>query len=213
MQWHAVIKREDDVWINLKNTTGISDRFMCINLVFESDRICWTKNMPFFRSVQSVFISIYYILSSALSKYLCWFERLSKMKHLESHPSIHVRLQDHLVAQRSLYKRLKEESELDVKRAFLANVEYFRANHAARIIQRNWKLYCARMSWKKRKSRRLTQNWIDSYISSPRYTIIFLYYEYNWCMVLLSERDIKESKISDICIWWHFIIKIFVHLR
>ncbi|XP_050490201.1 uncharacterized protein LOC126873399, partial [Bombus huntii] len=63
-------------------------------------------------------------------------------------------LQDHLVAQRSLYKRLKEESELDVKRAFLANVEYFRANHAARIIQRNWKLYCARMSWKKRKSRR-----------------------------------------------------------
>lgn len=76
------------------------------------------------------------------------------MKHLESHPSIHVPLQDHLVAQRSLYKRLKEESELDVKRAFLANVEYFRANHAARIIQRNWKLYCARMSWKKRKSRR-----------------------------------------------------------
>lgn len=105
--------------------------------------------MPFFRSVQSVFISICYILSSALSKY-----QLSKMKHLESHPSIHVRLQDHLVAQRSLYKRLKEESELDVKRAFLANVEYFRANHAARIIQRNWKLYCARMSWKKRKSRR-----------------------------------------------------------
>ncbi|XP_060825286.1 uncharacterized protein LOC132912137 [Bombus pascuorum] len=67
-------------------------------------------------------------------------------------------LQDHLVAQRRFHKRLKEESELDVRRAFLANVEYFRSNHAARIIQRNWKLYCARMSWKKRKSRRLTQN-------------------------------------------------------
>lgn len=71
---------------------------------------------------------------------------------------VHIPLQDRLVAQRSLYKQLKEESELDAKRSFLANVEYFRANHAARIIQRNWKLYCARMSWKKRKSRRLTQN-------------------------------------------------------
>ena len=82
-----------------------------------------------------------------------------KIKHFENtYITYFVRyiyIQDQLLIQRSLYKRLKEENELNRKRIFLANVEYFRRNHAAKIIQRNWKLYCARVPWKKRKSRKL----------------------------------------------------------
>lgn len=63
-------------------------------------------------------------------------------------------LQGQLIAQRNLHKRLKEEKQLNAKKVFLAKMKYFYRNRAARIIQRNWKLYCMRMSWKKKKGKK-----------------------------------------------------------
>lgn len=63
-------------------------------------------------------------------------------------------LKDQLIAQRNLYKQLKEEQELNEKKAFLERIENFRRNHAAKIIQQNWKLYYMRVSMRKKKSRK-----------------------------------------------------------
>lgn len=63
-------------------------------------------------------------------------------------------LKDQLVAQRNLYKQLKEEQELNEKKAFLERIEIFRRNHAAKIIQQNWKLYYIRISIRKKKGRK-----------------------------------------------------------
>ncbi|KOX76886.1 hypothetical protein WN51_10742 [Melipona quadrifasciata] len=87
------------------------------------------------------------------SLYACKISLLLKKNCINER---YIVIQDQLLIQRSLRERLKEEIELNTKKIFLANVEYFRRNHAAKIIQRNWKLYCARVPWKKRKSRKLT---------------------------------------------------------
>lgn len=63
-------------------------------------------------------------------------------------------LKDQLIAQRNLYKQLKEEQELNEKKAFLERIENFRRNHAAKIIQQNWKLYYMRVSMRKKKGRK-----------------------------------------------------------
>lgn len=63
-------------------------------------------------------------------------------------------LKDQLIAQRNLYKQLKEEQELNEKKAFLEKIENFRRNHAAKIIQQNWKLYYMRVSMRKKKGRK-----------------------------------------------------------
>lgn len=63
-------------------------------------------------------------------------------------------LKDQLIAQRNLYKQLKEEQELNEKKAFLERIENFRQNHAAKIIQQNWKLYYMRVSMRKKKGRK-----------------------------------------------------------
>ncbi|XP_076748712.1 uncharacterized protein LOC143422150 [Xylocopa sonorina] len=65
-----------------------------------------------------------------------------------------VTIQNQLIGQRILYKQLKEERELNIKKAFLAKLEQFRRNHAAKIIQQSWKSYCASKSWRKRKGRK-----------------------------------------------------------
>ncbi|XP_026297263.1 uncharacterized protein LOC100577805 isoform X2 [Apis mellifera] len=63
-------------------------------------------------------------------------------------------IQDQLITQRNLYKQLKEEQELNEKKAFLERIENFRRNHAAKIIQQNWKLYYMRVSMRKKKGRK-----------------------------------------------------------
>ncbi|CAL7945402.1 unnamed protein product [Xylocopa violacea] len=63
-------------------------------------------------------------------------------------------IQNQLIGQRILYKQLKEERELNIKKTFLAKLEQFRRNHAATVIQRKWKLYCVSRSWRKRKGRK-----------------------------------------------------------
>ncbi|CAK9824898.1 hypothetical protein ANTRET_LOCUS2992 [Anthophora retusa] len=62
--------------------------------------------------------------------------------------------QDQLIEQCSLYKRLKEEYELNRREAFLTELKHFRRNRAAKIIQRQWRIYCARMSLKKKRKNR-----------------------------------------------------------
>ncbi|XP_076646310.1 uncharacterized protein LOC143355412 [Halictus rubicundus] len=63
-------------------------------------------------------------------------------------------VQNKLSKQLTLYNRLKEEREQNAMHDFLEKVERFRLNHAAKIIQRNWRLYCTRVSSKKKKSRK-----------------------------------------------------------
>ncbi|CAD1474729.1 unnamed protein product [Heterotrigona itama] len=87
------------------------------------------------------------------SLYACKISLLLKKNCIDEE---YVVLQDRLLVQRSLYERSKEENELNAEKIFLANVEYFRRNHAAKIIQRNWKLYRARVPLRKRRSKRLT---------------------------------------------------------
>lgn len=67
---------------------------------------------------------------------------------------IYYMLKDQLITQRNLYKQLKEEQELNEKKAFLERIENFRRNHAAKIIQQNWKLYYMRVSMRKKKGRK-----------------------------------------------------------
>ncbi|XP_012140480.1 uncharacterized protein LOC100875042 isoform X2 [Megachile rotundata] len=63
-------------------------------------------------------------------------------------------VQDQLITQRATYNQLKEERELNAKEAFSMKFQYFRQNRAARIIQRNWRFYCVRVSWKRRKGKK-----------------------------------------------------------
>ncbi|CAK9809410.1 hypothetical protein ANTQUA_LOCUS6011 [Anthophora quadrimaculata] len=62
--------------------------------------------------------------------------------------------QDQLIEQRSLYKRLKKEYELNRREAFLMELKHFRRNRAAKIIQRRWRIYYAHMSLKKKRKNR-----------------------------------------------------------
>nr|XP_033329121.1 uncharacterized protein LOC117221913 isoform X2 [Megalopta genalis] len=59
-----------------------------------------------------------------------------------------------IVEQLDLYNRLKEEQKSNATNVFLATVERFRLNRAAKIIQRNWRLYARRASSKKKRGRK-----------------------------------------------------------
>ncbi|KOC59981.1 hypothetical protein WH47_09162 [Habropoda laboriosa] len=72
---------------------------------------------------------------------------LSEKDFLEKEYAI---IQDRLIAQRSLYKGLKEEYESNRREAFLTKLKEFRRNRAAKIIQRNWRIYNARASYRKK---------------------------------------------------------------
>ncbi|XP_043256059.1 uncharacterized protein LOC122399440 isoform X1 [Colletes gigas] len=72
----------------------------------------------------------------------------------DSIESKYVVIQNELNGQRSLYNRLKEEHDLNVTKVFLAKLESFHRNRAAKIIQQNWRLYCLRVSGKKIKGKK-----------------------------------------------------------
>ncbi|XP_029043243.2 uncharacterized protein LOC114876195 isoform X1 [Osmia bicornis bicornis] len=63
-------------------------------------------------------------------------------------------VQNQLIPQRALYSQLKKECELNAREALLRKVEHYRRNRAAKIIQRYWRFYYIRVSWRKRKGRK-----------------------------------------------------------
>ncbi|KAG7196966.1 hypothetical protein KM043_000231 [Ampulex compressa] len=64
-------------------------------------------------------------------------------------------IQDRLSVQRTLHTRLREEHELALMETFLRELESFRRNHAARVIQRSWrKRKACAAAPKKRKARK-----------------------------------------------------------
>lgn len=206
MKWYTATKWENDIWINLKNTIRILDHFMHAKLVFYWKRIISTKNISLFRFVQFTFILYYHYYSHWPKS--CANSKVSKIKYFGNTSKhfgnmyvtyfvwcmwifVHVYLQDQLLIQRSLYERLKEEIELNTKKIFLANVEYFRRNHAAKIIQRNWKLYCARVPSKKRKNRKLICSWKDLYIfrAGIKHCVMYNIYLY---IITVREKFLKK---------------------
>ncbi|XP_053995985.1 uncharacterized protein LOC128885758 isoform X1 [Hylaeus anthracinus] len=80
--------------------------------------------------------------------------KISLLVDKDSIEKEYVAIQNQLIGQRSLYNRLKEEHKQNVTKAFIGKLENFRRNRAARLIQQNWRSYCARVSAKKRKSRK-----------------------------------------------------------
>ncbi|XP_043278273.1 dynein regulatory complex protein 10-like isoform X2 [Venturia canescens] len=59
--------------------------------------------------------------------------------------------QEELAIQKLRYVELKEERELIILKAFTENLENFKHNRAARIIQRFWRNYYERWSMRKKK--------------------------------------------------------------
>lgn len=59
--------------------------------------------------------------------------------------------QEELAIQELQYVQLKEERELAIMRAFAEDLENFKQNRAAKIIQRFWRSYHERWCMRKKK--------------------------------------------------------------
>ncbi|KYM98275.1 hypothetical protein ALC62_10978, partial [Cyphomyrmex costatus] len=60
-------------------------------------------------------------------------------------------MEDRLALQRELYAQFKKEREIALMIAFTKQLDLFRRNRAAKVIQRAWKAYFERISLKKRR--------------------------------------------------------------
>ncbi|XP_072760893.1 uncharacterized protein [Anoplolepis gracilipes] len=120
--------------------------------VMEFNAITERKLLDVCAEVEQKYIDLLAKYDRDIGAFHALTEKLSKDKEVIKEETKNIN--DQLSVQRVLYTQFKKEREIALMIAFTKKLEFFRRNHAAKIIQKAWKAYFERISLRKRRKAR-----------------------------------------------------------